>query len=211
MFIFFYVIFIHSMMFQGGNNMKNLKLAISVLLIPFIISCQTPGSSNSNSPSSSASPAPITSSGNTLKVNGKEAKIGVQGKVSQQTYANVVTNVNYGGLPNGTKEGTQPGEYRGIIQIGGDMKGDITLDKIKEVNLIVQEVDKDFQTSKKAWTKRFSADTFNKEGGLKIEITAKDGKFSTVKVSAKVSPDKGQPDLTATEDIEVEFVLNKID
>lgn len=197
--------------------MKNIKLLVSSLIIPFIISCQTTSNPNSGTPSNSSSPSqspsssPVTSTGNTLKVNGKDVKIGVQGKVSQQTYSGIVTNVNYGGLPNGTQYGTQPGEYRGIIQIGGDIKGYISLDKIKEINIIVQEVDQEFKTGKKAWTKKFLSDTFNKENGLKIELSAKEGKFLTIKASAKVSPDKGQPDLTVTEDIEVEFVLNKID
>ncbi len=169
----------------------------------------TASPAGSPAPTASASPA-ASMAANWLKIDGKEAKIGSGGKVTQSVLAGVIANITFGGLPDGTPAGAQPGEFIGMVQFGGDLKGDLTLDKLKEVNFLVQEVDAEFKTGKRTWQVNYLKDTFNTPNGPKLEIAGKDGVFTLVKASGKLQPDKGQPNLAVTNEIQAEFSFTGI-
>lgn len=154
---------------------------------------------------------PATATVNSMTIDGKAVTIGGNGRVTQATYGGLVANLRFGGIPNGKPENAQVGEYTGLVQFGGKIEGDLALEQLEGMTLIIDEVVDGFKTGVKSWKTEFGKATFNAAGGPQVEIAGKDGVFTLVKVTgATVSPDKGQPGLAVSNDIEVALTFTVI-
>lgn len=179
-----------------------LRLALAATALAMTLGCTMPmGSLTAPGGSTATKPAnddggekPDTNTAvNSLRIDGKEVKVGGNGKVTQATFGGMIANLRFGGIPNGKPENAQPGEYTGLVQIGGTIKGDLTLESIVDLNISVDEVGEGFLTGVKTWKSVIPKDTFNTDGGPKVEVAGTDGMFTLVKITgAKLSSDKGQ-------------------
>lgn len=153
-----------------------------------------------------------TTAANSLKIDGKEVTIGGNGKVKQSTFGGMVANLRFGGIPNGQPENAVVGEYTGLVQTGGTISGDLTLEKIGDFTITVDEVGEGFLTGVKTWKSEIKKDSFNTAGGPQVEVAGQDGLFTLVTITgAKLSPDKGQgAGNKATGDITVDISFTAI-